>query len=125
VHGHEKGLCLFGIIALLALLFLLLWYRGISGAAVAGCSQGYTSAGPYCVEDACKVSQCIRDGNLIKLPDCVCAAYLGRFRCGIKGGDWTAVKTPLCTRAGQLNKVCGFYDSRIKRCVVTNITTKK
>lgn len=105
----------------LAILFLLsLEFSGITGAAVTGCPSGYRFAGGYCVENACqdKRVKCMKQGTLIKRPDCHCTAYLGKFVCGIKGGQKTAVKLPTCTRRGQLNSVCGAYDSNIRRCVL-------
>ncbi len=119
MHAHEKGLCLLGIIALLALFLMLLYFKNLTGAAVLQCQTGYVSAGDYCVEKACQNKQvkCMVQGNLIKRPDCHCTAYVGKFVCGIKGGERTAVKLSTCTRRGQLNSVCGVYDSNRRRCV--------
>lgn len=107
------------LLALAIIVLLALEFSGMTGDAVKGCPAGYSYAGGYCIEHACQNRQvkCMRQGNLIKRPDCHCTAYLGKFVCGIKGGERTAVKSPKCTRRGQLNSVCGAYDSNLRRCV--------
>ncbi len=105
----------------LAIIGLLsLEFSGITAAAVKGCPAGYSFAGGYCVENACQnpKTKCMKQGTLIKRPDCHCTAYLGKLVCGIKGGQKTAVKMPTCTRRGHLNSVCGAYDSSLKKCVL-------
>jgi len=109
----------FAFVAILALLFLLAGWNTITGSAVRSCPVGYASAGGYCVEKACqnKAVRCMRQGNLVKRPDCVCMTYMGRHMCGIKGGEKTAIKSARCTRRGQMNSICGAYDSNLHRCV--------
>jgi hypothetical protein len=116
---QEKRLRLFVVITVLALVILLFSSPTITGE-VTACPRGFLSAGGYCVEQACQNKQvkCLRQGSLIKRPDCHCTGYMGKFVCGIKGGERTAVKLPTCTRRGQLNRVCGSYDSNLRKCVL-------
>ncbi len=83
------------------------------------CPEGYLFVANYCIEKACqgKRVKCMKEGNLIKRPDCTCTVYFGKYVCGIKGGERTAVKMSTCTRRGQLNSVCGAYDSKLRKCV--------
>jgi len=112
----KKELLLFGAIALLALL-VLLRYDSITGRVFAQCPQGFDYIDNYCVEKACQKIKCIKEYNFIKRPDCVCMRYLDKVGCGIKGSEETMVKSPLCRRQGQLNKLCGSYDSVKGYCV--------
>ena len=128
VNETEKGVCLLGAVAFLGLVLLFVFSPRITGEVIE-CPTGYSymEASPeghveeYCVEDACRQQvKCIVQNNLIKRPDCVCMTYIGRIMCGIKGDEKTAVKSPLCTRHGQLDKVCGEYDSKLRQCVPIN-----
>jgi len=112
----KKELYLFGAIALLALL-VLLRYDSITGGVSIQCPEGFTLIGNYCVENECQKIKCVKEYNFIKRPDCVCVRYLDKVGCGIKGSEETMVKSPLCRRQGQLNKVCGSYNSVLDQCV--------
>lgn len=118
MNSFEKGVLLLGVIAVAALV-LLLFPDKLTGAAFFSCPANYTATGDYCVEDVCRIKgvKCMVDGNLVKRPDCVCWIYYGRPMCGIEGDEKVSVKSPNCTRRGQVGKVCGAYDAREKMCV--------
>lgn len=112
-------LLFFGIAAILGVGLVFIPAADVTGNAVLGCPKNYTFAAGYCVENACKNSrgQCIKQNGRIQRPECTCTANMGKFVCGIPGGDRTGFKSPLCTRRGNLGKPCGAYDSALRRCV--------
>jgi hypothetical protein len=116
---HQYLLQSFVLLSAVTLLAMLWPASGMTGA-LTSCPAGHISAGEYCVEKACQNKQvkCLKEGQKIKRPDCHCTAYSGKFVCGIKGGERTATKLPTCTRRGQLNTVCGAYDSVKRQCVL-------
>jgi hypothetical protein len=116
---HEaRVLSGFAFISIIALMLLLAGWNTMTGN-VAQCPLDYSAAGGYCVHSACQNQQvkCIVQGDMIKPPDCTCTSYMGSMLCAILGGEETAVKSPLCTRRGQIGTVCGFYNSSSGSCV--------
>jgi hypothetical protein len=119
VKLHPGILHVFALI-LLAVLLRALWAQsGATGAAFLICPQGYVSLGGHCVEKACRDTgvKCIIEGNLVKRPDCHCLKQMGRLMCILKGNEKTAAKLPTCIRNGQINSICGAYDTGIRQCV--------
>jgi len=108
---------LFGLVALIGLIAMLNADK-ITGKATQGpCPEGFFWQDDYCVQDECRHVKCVKDGNFIKVPDCACMTYLGKMLCGIKGSEKTAIKTDLCKRHGQIDLVCGWYNSTLGYCV--------
>lgn len=116
----KKELYLFGAIAVLAI-FVMLKFESITGGVAIQCPAGFYYSNNYCIENECKKVKCMKENSFIKRPDCTCVRYLDKIGCGIRGSEKTMVKTPLCTRQGQLKKVCGSYDSVKGNCVVKKL----
>jgi len=116
----QKGVVVLGLIAVVGVLFIFL--DSFTGAVFVVCPEGYSYVDTYCVQDECQRERikCIIDGNFIRLPDCVCWLYIDKFLCGIKGAEKTSVKSPDCTRRGQLDSVCGYYNSSKGMCVISS-----
>ncbi len=112
----SKEVFLFGAIAILAI-FVMLNFESITGGVGIQCPAGFYYSNNYCIENECKKVKCMKENSFIKRPDCTCVRYLDKIGCGIKGSEKTLVKNKLCTRQGQLNKVCGSYDSVKEHCV--------
>ncbi len=113
----KKELVLFGIISVAALIVMLFPSNNITGAVGLECPEGYFVKQDYCVENECLKVKCAKDGMLIKRPDCTCMTYYGKFMCGLRRSARTGLKTPLCTRGGQLKMLCGSYDSKLGHCI--------
>ncbi|HLF54359.1 MAG TPA: hypothetical protein VI612_01420 [Candidatus Nanoarchaeia archaeon] len=114
----KKEMLLFGIVAVAAIFLLLDLSRSMTGAVYMVCPEGYSHIEGYCIEDACREGvKCMVIGSFIRRPECVCMRYLDKILCGIKGVEETAVKSSNCVRRGQLDSVCGAYDSDKKMCV--------
>ncbi len=112
----KKELLLFGVIAVLSTLAMLR-LESVTGGIFVQCPEGFYYSDGFCIENECENVKCIKEYNFIKRPDCVCTRYLDKIGCSIKGGEKTMIKSPLCTRQGQLNNVCGSYDSDKGHCV--------
>ena len=112
----KKELYLFSAIALMSVL-VMLSAKNITGGVFIQCPDGFYYSDNYCIENECKKVKCMKEYNFIKRPDCVCVRYLDEVGCGIKGSEKTMAKSPLCVRQGELNKVCGSYDSKKRYCV--------
>lgn len=110
---------LFGIVSVVALLFL--FSDSFTGAVFVACPEGYTynENYGYCAEDACLEPgvKCVVQDDVIKRPACVCWRYEDKILCGFEGVEKKSFKSPLCTRQGNVGQVCGEYDSGIKTCV--------
>ena len=119
MNALEKGVYVFGAVAVIALLVLLL-PPDLTGSLSVMCPEGFTFVDTYCVQDECIGGslKCFVEGSFIRVPDCVCVHYMDKFLCGIKGSQETAVKSPNCTRRGQLDSVCGYYNSSSGMCVL-------
>ncbi|MEM3154133.1 MAG: hypothetical protein QW165_01025 [Candidatus Woesearchaeota archaeon] len=114
----EKGVILAAVI--LVGILAIITIRQMTGAQIInGCPEGFVYKQGYCIDPACTTGQvrCILENNVLKPQDCVCVTVMGKFLCGIKGDEETAVKTPLCTRRGQLDKVCGVFNPETDMCV--------
>jgi len=117
MNVEEKGVILLGIIAVAFLLFA--FSSSLTGAVYVLCPEGYTYKANYCVEDACYEPgvKCMKQGNMIKRPECVCWRYVDKILCGIRGAEKTSIKSLNCTRQGQVDSICGHYDSNLRMCV--------
>jgi len=117
MNSEVKGVILLGIIAVVFLLFS--FSSSLTGAVYVLCPEGYTYRDNYCVEDACYEPgvKCMVQGNMIKRPDCICWRYIDSILCGIQGAQKTSVISPNCTRQGQINSICGHYDTKLRMCV--------
>ena len=113
----KKELFVLGAAAFLALVTMFASSKGTTGAVGIACPEGFEYIAPYCVEKECHQVKCVKDYSFIRRPDCVCEAVYGKFMCEMKGSETTAVKSPVCTRRGNLNKICGSYDSNLRECV--------
>ncbi len=119
MNVEEKGVVLFGLIAVLALATLLVFPDRMTGGQVfVECPAPFAYENGYCVDPACHEVSCTTQGNFIMPPDCVCIRYIDRILCGIKGSEKTGIKSPDCTRQGQLDRVCGYYNASGKVCVL-------
>jgi len=115
---NKKELWIFGLVALVSLPVMFVSFNRITGGVFVECPSGYVYQEGFCVEEACKEPgvKCMKEYNFIKRPDCVCIRYIDKLLCAIKGNEKTGINSALCTRGGQVDKVCGSYDSRKKQC---------
>ena len=114
-----KEVFVVGVAVIAALLFL--FSDRLTGAVFVDCQDGFTydETFGYCAENVCfeQGVKCVVQDGLVRRPDCVCWRYDDKILCGIKGSGKTSLKSTLCTRQGNVDMVCGEYDSRTKMCV--------
>jgi len=114
----QKGL-LFILFILLAIGSLVFMVRGIiTGNIIIECEADLVYKQGYCIDPVCSTGQveCEIINNVMKPKPCVCVAVMGKFLCGIKGQEETAVKSQLCKRRGQLDTICGKYNLTKDEC---------